>query len=116
MKIILMDKDIPVIEVNINSLSGRVKEITKIYNEEYLPLPVKYQNDKEYALDSWIKSRSIPTTRQDLSVLLEAAGVETASALSLKNLGLNLSDQYWYKPKEAEITWKQINLWSYVNI
>ncbi|WP_196598704.1 HipA domain-containing protein [Pectinatus frisingensis] len=110
MKIILMDKEIPVIEVNINSLSGRVREITKIYNEEYLPLPVKYQTDKEYALESWIKSRSISTSRQDLSILLEAAKVETASALSLKNLGLNLSDQYWYKPKEADITWKQVNL------
>ena len=110
MKIILMDKEIPVIEVNINSLSGRVREITKIYNEEYLPLLVKYQTDKEYALESWIKSRSISTSRQDLSILLEAAKVETASALSLKNLGLNLSDQYWYKPKEADITWKQVNL------
>ncbi|WP_196604508.1 hypothetical protein, partial [Pectinatus haikarae] len=63
-----MDKEIPVIELNINNISGRIKEIIKIYNEEYLPLPVKYQTDKEYALESWIKSRSISTSRQDLSV------------------------------------------------
>ena len=42
--------------------------------------------------------------------MLEVYNVETASALSFKSLGLNLSDQYWFKPESADFCWHDVNM------
>jgi HipA-like C-terminal domain. len=110
MKMLFMNQEIPVAELEINETFGRIQELTKSINPEYLPLLVTYQKDKEGALQKWLQSRSIPKTRKNFSALLEGAGVATADALSIKSLGLNLSDQYWFKPVDSNLQWKDVNL------
>lgn len=110
MKMLFMNQEIPVAELEINETFGRIQQLTKSINPEYLPLLVTYQKDKEWALQTWLQSRSIPKTRKNFSALLEGAGVATADALSIKSLGLNLSDQYWFKPVDSNLQWKDVNL------
>ncbi len=110
MKMLFMNQEIPVAELEINETFGRIQQITKSINPEYLPILVSYQKDEEWALQTWLQSRSIPKTRKNFSALLEDAGVATADALSIKSLGLNLSDQYWFKPVDSALQWKEVNL------
>ena len=110
LNIILMNKNTPVVEMDVNSETGRIREVKKEINPDYLPLIVYNKSDKESALQHWMQTRSIPKTRKELNDLLVSAGVETSYALSLRNLGLNLSDQYWFKPKDSELEWKDVNL------
>lgn len=106
----LMNKNIPVLEMDVNAQSGRIREITKILNMEYMPLLALNASDKEEALQSWMQYRCIPETRDELRTLLLEYGIETSRALSIRNLGLNLTDQYWFKPKKLDVSWENVNL------
>lgn len=105
-----MNKNIPVLEMEIHLQTGRIKQITKYLNIEYMPIVTIYASDKESALQSWMQYRSIPEARHDLKDILLDYGIETADALSLKNLGLNLTDQYWFKPCHVDLAWEKVNL------
>jgi hypothetical protein len=110
MDMVLMDKNIPVAELQMDLSAGFILNIKKLENPEYLPVWAKYNKDPVSGLRHWLGSRSIPRTRKNLDTMLQEAGVETADALSLKSLGLNLSDQYWFKPKDSNLQWEQVNL------
>ena len=113
MRAVLMNQNIPVLELEIHDGSGRIKEIVKELNPEYMPLIALYQKDKESALQDWMRSRCIPDTRAGLEDLLKQAGVDTTALFSIKNLGLNLTDQYWFKLESMDLKWDEINLFEH---
>ena len=106
----LMCKDVLVAGFSVNETTGRIASDLHIDNREYLPLSVLYSDSQRLALQTWIDNRSVSANRKDVSLMLEAFQVETPSALSFKSLGLNLSDQYWFKPKGADFGWHDVNL------
>ena len=79
MKYILMHKDIPVCEIEISDASFSIENVSKIYNPEHIPLG------------------------------LSENGVTHQDELILKCYGLSLSDQYWFKPNDVNLQWKDIN-------
>lgn len=109
MNALLMNKNTPTIEVTLDDITGRLINITKELNPEFLPVVIRQSKSPKIAFEDWLRHRSISNTRTELQELLQAAGVSTASALSLKNLGLNLSDQYWFKPFDSTLTWNDVN-------
>jgi excisionase family DNA binding protein len=60
-------------------------------------------------LNAWVCRRYIPHTREGLADLLRAAGCEHAADLMFGSLGLNLSDQYWFKPEGSTVVWHDVN-------
>lgn len=60
-------------------------------------------------LAQWIGRRYMPPLRPEARRLMRAAGVSSADALMFGSLGLNLSDQYWFKPHGADIDWHDVN-------
>lgn len=106
----LMCKDVPVGSFTVNDQSGRLISKLHVENPEYLPLSVMYSDSKAHALQQWIDNRSVSANRKDLPAILAVWDVETPSALSFKSLGLNLSDQYWFRPEGAEFCWHDVNL------
>lgn len=67
-------------------------------------LPLSVVNEK--TLESWLKSRAIPTTRLsffDTSI--------DSFQLMLQNYGLSLTDCYWVKPVELDLDWNKINFY-----
>lgn len=107
---ILMQQEEPVLEMDVNSLSGTVEHINRIYNETRLPIYTNEKNDLTHEMNAWIQGRAIPDSRPNLKALLGKAGVKTPAALSFKNFGLTLSDQYWFKPVDSQLQWSDINL------
>ena len=106
----LMCQDIPVVGFAVNDTTGQIVSDLHIDNREYLPLSVLYSDSSRGALQKWLDNRSVSANRQDIAAMLAAYHVETASALSFKSLGLNLSDQYWFKPEGADFGWRDVNL------
>lgn len=60
-------------------------------------------------LASWIGRRYMPALRPEAPRLLKAANAASVDALMFGSLGLNLSDQYWFKPAEADLDWHEVN-------
>ena len=117
MKYILMNKHIELAKIDISDL-GRIDTMEDIYNTEAFPVGVIVQNNDPFSkitrdyLDKWWHSRIIPASRDGLDYILAINNVETSSALSVKSLGLSLSDQYWIKPIKSDLSWNDVNFFT----
>lgn len=112
-----MNKHTRLAKIDISDL-GRIDAVKEIYNTEAFPIGVIPKNmeplsklTRDY-LDKWWHSRIIPASRDGLDYILAINNIETSSALSVRSLGLSLSDQYWIKPIEADFTWDDVNFFT----
>ncbi len=104
---ILMNKNTPVLEVKITA--STIVEVERTHNPEYLPVGIKANVSD---LNKWWRSRAIPASRDGINDTLTLLGLDLPEDLLLKGFGLSLSDQYWVKPKNTEIRWKDINFFA----
>lgn len=109
----LMNKNIALASINMAE-NGYIVELNNIHNAEAFPVGVFKDSNKETlaALNSWWHGRYIPASRDGLRQLLHLLGVESTSQLALRSLGLSLSDQYWIKPANEELTWENANFFT----
>lgn len=115
MKCILMNKNTQVLTLEYNSILKGFDQIYEIENIEYAPVSLynSYKNNKNNdelleQLSEWFKGRGIPSWRDDLDLLLAKLGITTPLELLDKAFGLSLSDQYWIKPLDTEVEYKDI--------
>lgn len=105
----LMHKDIVVADI---SLFNNVPiTVNKIYQKD--ELPVGLIGDEDFAscnITEWHSKRVIPAGRVDLSSICQKLN-STADELSIRSLGLSLTDAYWYKPVDSNLTWKDVNFY-----
>lgn len=111
MRCILMNKNIPVVELELDDDTATILKVIKNYELDFLPVGIDVKtgipNKKE--LNEWWLGRSIPASRLGLRTALEQLGVQYPEQLLLRCYGLSLSDQYWMKPVDSELEWKNIN-------
>lgn len=118
MKAYLMNKNKEVALINFNEEYCSIDEIYEIINIEFAPLSLfnafydSSQNNTK-VLNRWFKGRGIPSWRKDLERLLFNLGINTTEELLDKAFALSLSDQYWLKPKDMDIQWKNINFFDH---
>ncbi len=119
MKCILMNKNTEILVVDYNGMLGRFDRIYEIINIDYAPLIIKKYYDEEKdklvllrRLEEWFKGRGIPSWRDKLDLLVHRLGINTAEELLDKAFGLSLSDQYWLKPYDSELTYNDINFFT----
>ena len=114
MKYTLMHKNISVADVEIDEDLGVITNIDNISARDHLPVGVVHQlrHDEtvdRYALNQWWAGRSIPASRMGVNEALEVLGVSSTKQLITKCLGLSLSDHYWLRPYNSNITWEAVN-------
>lgn len=117
MKCILMNKNTQVLEVEYNEEAIYFEKIYKVYDINYAPYSLKCLYEKDNTndivfrnnLSEWFKGRGIPSFRDKLDLLLHRLNIEAPSELLDKAFGLSLSDQYWLKPADEEISYDDIN-------
>ena len=112
MQVYLINKDNIVLKAEINNQN--FDKVIEVYDINYAPLQLfnaYYDKSKSLAvvLNKWFKGRRIPSWRKDLERLLNNLGVASIEELLLKSYGLSLSDCYWIKDCNSNITWKDIN-------
>lgn len=116
MKCILMNKNTEVLSVEYNTSFGIFDRMYEIIDINYAPLILKKYYEEENdelvllnRLTEWFKGRGIPSWRDKLDLLLHRLNIETADELLDKAFGLSLSDQYWLKPYDTDISYDDIN-------
>ena len=113
MKITLMNKNTEVLIAEYNEQLAVFTKIYEIKNIDYAPIIInqtlKTNHNDISALTEWFKGRGIPNWRDDLDLLLSKLGVSTPNELLDKAFGLSLSDQYWIKPLNSRVKYKNIN-------
>lgn len=112
-----MNKNIEVLVAEYNVASKFFDKIIEVKNIDYAPYILKSfytENDFNNTLfrtnlSEWFKGRGIPSWRDKLDLLLHRLNVDTPVELLDKAFGLSLSDQYWIKPYDSNILYKDIN-------
>ncbi len=111
MKCILMNKNTPVVELELDDDTATILKVMQTYELDFLPVGIDTGNGSpsKKALNEWWLGRSIPASRSGIRAALEQLGIEHSKQLLLKCYGLSLSDQYWMKPVDSKLEWKKIN-------
>ena len=113
MKVILMNKNKKVLVAEYNEPLAVFTKIYEIKNLKFAPVIIEKALNKNKeditTLTTWFKGRGIPNWRDDLDLLMLKLGVSTPNELLDKAFGLSLSDQYWIKPYNSQIKYKNIN-------
>lgn len=82
-------------------------------NEDYAPFGlIKMNAIDKVEFNKWWKNRQIPASRKGLKELLHNSNVydkDNFDLLDAKAYCLSLSDQYWVKGVNEEISWESIN-------
>ena len=113
MKCILMNKNTKVLSAEYHSSLGVFTDVYDIYDIDFAPVILKNvynkQENLKVILSNWFKGRGIPLWRDDLDLLLAKLNISAPTELLDKAFGLSLSDQYWIKPYDSRIEYKDIN-------
>lgn len=82
-------------------------------NEDYAPFGlIKINEIDKVEFNKWWKNRQIPASRKGFKEVLHNSNVydkDNFDLLDAKAYGLSLSDQYWVKGVNEEISWESIN-------
>lgn len=108
---LLMHKNIPVVELQLDSVSGAIVSVGTVYEETHVPVgvPVKKGIVERSILNRWWCGRAIPASRSGLRDALQELKLSDSQLLLEKCLGLSLSDQYWICPADSDLQWEQVN-------
>ncbi len=117
MKCILMNKNREVLVAEYDAATSVFTRIYEIKDINYAPYILKSFyienniNDTPFRtnLSEWFKGRGIPSWRDKLDLLLHRLNITAPYELLDKAFGLSLSDQYWLKPYDSNISYDDIN-------
>lgn len=113
MKYHLMHKDIIVAQITIDEDTMVISKINDIYDFKHAPIIAQTKDGclNRAQLNEWWLGRSIPASRDGIKSDLNTLDLSSARGLINKVYALSLSDQYWVKPQNLNISWSQINFY-----
>ncbi len=112
-----MNKNKEVLMAEYDTATSVFTKIYEVIDINYAPYILKSFyieddiNDTSFRtnLSEWFKGRGIPAWRDKLDLLLHRLNLTAPYELLDKAFGLSLSDQYWLKPYESDISYDDIN-------
>lgn len=116
MRYVLMHKEIPVADLELDEVICGIQKIHTVYNEAHLPVGIHIRQGivDRTELNAWWIDRSIPASRSGVRKALDALNLSNTKMLLTKCFGLSLSDQYWIRPFDREdLHWKDINFFDH---
>ena len=105
----LMHNNDIVTTIDIDSETGDYTKIAPRVNLDLLPLG---GNMSPQELRNWWNRRAVPMSQGNVENFLASNGIHTTQSFLVRNLGLSLSDHYWIKPIDSELTWEKVNLFT----
>lgn len=106
---LLMHRDDPVCTVSVDPANGNMLRVAKVTAAELLPPGGRMDAE---ALRTWWHRRAVPVTQDRILSILEEKGFSSPQEYLVRNLGLSLSDHYWIKPVDADMCWRDVNLFT----
>lgn len=113
-RFMLMNRDHEVLSFRFDSSTGEFFDADEIVDASRAPLSImspRGTSASKEALTSWWKHRTIPKTRVGIEQKLAELGIAETYDLPFRSMGLSLSDQYWVRPYESAIAWKDVNFY-----
>lgn len=105
-----MHKDVDVATLEMDEDYGLISRVVKVHDYQHMPIGTVIKGTADgRSIKDWWASRSIPASRSGLRDFLESLGLYDVRTLLTKSMGLSLSDQYWIRPAEKEIRWRDVN-------
>ena len=111
MQYILMHKNTPVMEIEIDEYSAAISKTEQVFNPAHIPIGISVSGDRpdRRSLNEWWTGRAIPASRSGIRQALEIMNIPYTQMLLTKCYGLSLSDQYWVNPANNPLEWEKIN-------
>ncbi len=111
MRCTLMHKDIPVAELVLDEATGSIQKVESVLNIAHFPIGIGVKDGiaDRAKLNEWWIDRSIPASRSGIRKALETLNLSNTRMLLTRCLGLSLSDHYWIKPSDSNVTWSEVN-------
>lgn len=108
---ILMNQNKEVLKFEFDKDLNVITKIDEIYNLDYAPLNIKniIEHKRAIELNNWFNERGIPVYRDNVKEILEIFNIRSVKELINKDYALSVSDQYWFKPENVDVEWKNIN-------
>ena len=107
MQYTLMQKNHRVMDLTISQDCTQIMHIGEIY--DLCRIPVGLRVPLRQSVNDWWHHRAIPASRSGLPQALRKLHLHAPEELMIQSYGLSLSDQYWVKPVDEEMTWEQVN-------
>ena len=79
-----------------------------IYHKNLLPKAISIYGMN---LDTWLESRKAPSGRENIEKILNSNNIDTEEFINI-SLCLSLNDTFWVCPKNEQLSWSDINLYS----
>ena len=114
-RFMLMNRDHEVLSFRFDSTTGQFFDADEIFDASRAPLSVmspRGTSASKEALTHWWGHRTIPRTRTGIEKKLAELGIAETYDLPFRSMGLSLSDQYWIRPYESKIAWKDVNFFN----
>lgn len=111
----LMHKNVAVMDMEIDEVSGAILKASPPYAAEHIPLGIAVMGGyvERSDLNYWWQERAIPASRSGIREALEELNIYSPQLLLTKCLGLSLSDQYWVRPLGSDLIWEQVNFFDH---
>lgn len=105
---ILMHKNKEVAQVK---LSDRGIKVTGVLKSDFMPIGMSNNQDKtiDEQMNVWNGNRCIPLGRPNYQSFMKEMNIEQASDWIAKSYMCALTDCYWFKPADSNVTWKDVN-------
>jgi hypothetical protein len=106
-----MSRDHEILDFIYNSRNHTVGEVRALDGIAYAPLGILSSPGHPTATytTEWIANRYIPSIRPRLAEALRELGYSHPAQMMFASFGLNLSDQYWFKPEGVSLDWHELN-------
>lgn len=108
MRYLLMHKNIEVALMDINIYGDIYKVVISSQNKAHLPLGGQMNMMK---LHEWWNDRAVPKSRDGSARALKKLGYTSTNNMLVNNLALSLTDCYWIKPFDSNLTWEKVSLY-----
>lgn len=105
----LMHRNDIVAGLTMNTASGVIEKVTEGWRNELTPPGGRLSVDM---LRKWWNRRAVPIGQGNMKRILLDQGICSTQEYMLKNCGLSLTDHYWIKPVESDLTWERVNLFT----
>lgn len=89
--------------------TGAITRVAEKVQRELLPFGTGGDRTK---LKKWWRNRAVPISQENIRNYLHEEGISSAEMYLTRNLGLSMTDCYWVKPVESDLTWEKVNLFT----
>ena len=107
----LMSKNTPVLDFEYDLDTHVATKICDVHDLSHAPMGLvdEHGNVTKKELNYWWRHRAIPSSREQISRMLDSLKLDSTLELAERVFGLSLTDRYWINDRANPQNWEDIN-------